>query len=116
MQNRFPVKMALAVLSLAGCIAIPAGAQRGTPPTRPARAADGHPNLSGIWQALNTANWDLEDHSAAPGSLFQMGALGATPGGQGVVEGGEIPYKPEALAKKKANFANRLALDPEVKC
>jgi hypothetical protein len=32
-----------------------------------------------------------------------------------VVEG-EIPYKPEALAKKKENYANRMKLDPEVKC
>lgn len=115
MQNRFPAKVALAVLVLATSISTPAVAQRGTP-VRPGRTADGHPNLSGIWQTLNTANWDLEDHSAAAGPLFQMGALGATPGGQGVVDGGEIPYKPEALAKKKANFANRLALDPEVKC
>jgi hypothetical protein len=115
MQKRFPVETALAILVLTACIAGPAAAQRGTP-TRPARTADGHPDLSGIWQAINTANYDLEDHSAAPGPLFQMGALGAIPGGQGVVEGGEIPYKPDTLAKKKANFANRLALDPEVKC
>jgi hypothetical protein len=33
-----------------------------------------------------------------------------------VVEGGAIPYKPDALAKKKENFANRWKLDPEVKC
>jgi hypothetical protein len=65
---------------------------------------------------MNTANWDLEDHSPTAGPLYQMGAIGAVPGGQGVVEGGPIPYKPDALATKKANFANRLALDPEVKC
>jgi hypothetical protein len=28
------------------------------------KAADGHPDLSGIWQAMGTANWDLEDHAA----------------------------------------------------
>ncbi len=32
------------------------------------------------------------------------------------MEGGVIPYKPEALAKRNANFANRWKLDPEVKC
>ena len=42
---------------------------------------------------MNTAHWDLEDHSASPSQLYQTGAVGATPGGQGVVEGGEIPYK-----------------------
>ncbi|MBV8903157.1 MAG: hypothetical protein JOZ22_05925, partial [Acidobacteriia bacterium] len=80
------------------------------------RTADGKPNLNGIWQAMNTANWDLQPHSAAAGLLWQAGAAGAEPAGMGVVEGGEIPYLPAALEKKKANFANRLALDPETKC
>ena len=119
MQKRFRVIPALAAVLITLWIGVPLTAQRGAPvtaPVRPARTADGHPNLSGIWQALGTAHWNLEDHSPSAGQLFQMGAVGATPGGQGVVEGGEIPYKPEALATRKANFANRLALDPEVKC
>ena len=33
-----------------------------------------------------------------------------------MVEGGDIPYKPEAAAKQKANYTDRLKLDPEVKC
>jgi hypothetical protein len=79
------------------------------------RAPDGKPNLNGIWQALNTAQWDIETHSAAPGPVVELGAAYAIPGGLGVVDG-EIPYKPEALAKKKENAANRLKLDPEIKC
>jgi len=115
MQIRYPILFAAALVFAGSWAVIPVTAQRGaaSPSTR---TSDGHPNLSGIWQALGTANWDLEDHSPAPGQLYQMGALGAIPGGQGVVEGGDIPYKPEALAIKKKNFANRLALDPEVKC
>ena len=35
------------------------------------------------------------------------------PAGQGVVEGGAIPYQPWALAKRQENFANRATLDPE---
>lgn len=80
------------------------------------RTPDGKPNLNGIWQVLTTANWDLEGHAAAAGPMIPLGAIGAMPPGQGVVEGEEIPYKPEALATKKANFSNRLKLDPEVKC
>jgi hypothetical protein len=72
--------------------------------------------LNGIWQALNSANWDLLDHAARPGPVVTMGALGAVPGGLGVVEGNVIPYKPEALAKKKDNLANWLQRDPIVKC
>src|SRR5690348_12712728 len=80
------------------------------------RMPDRKPNLNGIWQAMNSAYWDLEDHSAQAGPVLQLGAIGAIPAGGGIVEGGAIPYKPEALAKKKENFANRLNLDPEVKC
>jgi hypothetical protein len=83
---------------------------------RAPRMPDGKPNLNGIWQAMNTANFDLEAHAAAPSPVREMGATGAIPGGLGVVEGGPIPYTPEALAKKKENFAKRLELDPEVKC
>jgi hypothetical protein len=98
------------------CMLLPAPANSQTVPYRAPRAADGKPNLNGIWQAMNAANWDLQPHSAAAGMLWQAGAAGSEPAGMGVVEGGEIPYLPDALAKKKANFANRLALDPETKC
>jgi hypothetical protein len=92
----------------------PAAAQ--APAYRAPRTADGKPNLNGIWQAMNEANWDLEPHAAAQGPVFALGAQFSIPGGIGVVEGGAIPYKPEALAKKKANFAARLKEDPEIKC
>jgi hypothetical protein len=45
-----------------------------------------------------------------------LGAIGATPPGLGVVEGGEVPYLPQAAAKKQQNFANRWSADPELKC
>jgi hypothetical protein len=80
------------------------------------RTAAAHPNLNGIWRATNTANWDLEDHAAEAGPFYQMGAIGAIPAGRGVVEGGAIPYKPEALAQRNKNRANRWKDDPEVKC
>jgi hypothetical protein len=87
----------------------------------PARTTDGKPDMNGVWQALTSANWDLQDHPAQPqpGPWLQLGAIGAIPPGQGVVEGGEIPYRPEALARKRANFEQRLTpatADPEAKC
>ena len=72
----------------------------------PPRTPDGQPDLQGIWQVVNTAAWDIQDHAA------QLGV----PAGQGVVEGNEIPYQPWALAKKQENFGNRLTADPETKC
>jgi hypothetical protein len=86
------------------------------PTYRAPRTADGRPNLNGIWQALNEANWDLEPHAAAQGPVYALGAQFSIAGGIGVVDGGTIPYKPEALAKKRENFTNRLKLDPEIKC
>ena len=83
------------------------------PAARIPRAANGRPDLNGIWQTLNTANWDLEAHNPRPAlamrpgpvvpvpakEVLAFGAIGAVPGGLGVVEGGEIPYTPEGLKK-----------------
>src|SRR5215831_4865588 len=99
---------------------IPSNAQTASAAQAPAyrapRTADGKPNLNGIWQALNEANWDLEAHAASQGVVLSLGAQFSVPPGIGVVEGGTIPYKAEALAKRKENFANRTKEDPEVKC
>src|ERR1700694_439403 len=43
------------------------------------RTADGKPNLGGIWEALNTAHWDLQEHPAQSGRIVALGALGAIP-------------------------------------
>ena len=80
------------------------------------RTADGKPNFSGIWQSNNSANWDILAHRARQGPVIALGAAYSVPGGIGVVEGNEIPYKPAALAKKKANAEHALTLDPEIKC
>ena len=108
----------------------------------PARTANGTPDLNGIWQALNTANYDIQSHPArpamaiipaapqagAPGlaratpvdlpapAVRPLGAVGGVPAGAGVVEGDEIPYQPWALEKKKDNAAHWLERDPEIKC
>ena len=83
---------------------------------RAPRTADGKPNLTGIWQVMNTANWDIQTHEARQGPVIALGAAFAVPPGWGVVEGDEIPYLPAAAAKKKANAENWMTLDPEVKC
>ncbi len=80
------------------------------------RMRDGKPNFTGLWQALGTADWDIKPHYAHAGPFFQLGAEGAEPAGAGIVEGDVIPYTPEAAEKAKENLANRMKLDPEVKC
>jgi hypothetical protein len=83
---------------------------------RAPRTADGMPDLNGVWQAMNTANWDIQDHNQRQGPILQLGAAFSVPAGEGVVVGNEIPYTPEALAKKQEHAAQWLKLDPEIKC
>jgi len=115
-------------LLTAALLAAPLLAQ--SPAYRAPRAEDGHPDLNGIWQVLNEANYDLEGHNARaalalrPGPygpvpaapVLALGAVGAVPPSLGVVEGGEIPYKPEARKQKEENQQNWLSRDPEIKC
>lgn len=78
---------------------------------------EGKPNLNGIWQAMNTANWNLEAHSAeAMKEHWALGSLAAIPAGQSVVEEGTIPYLDEALAQREENRAGSPNTDPETKC
>ncbi|MBV9769325.1 MAG: hypothetical protein JOZ32_07130 [Bryobacterales bacterium] len=84
--------------------------------TRIPRMPSGKPDLTGLWQVIEMPDWNIQDHSAMAGPFYQLGAEGAIPPGQGIVEGGEIPYKPAALEQKKQNYANRFKDDPEVKC
>jgi hypothetical protein len=72
----------------------------------PLRTQDGQPDLQGIWQVVNTAAWNIEDHNASLG----------VPAGRAVVEGDGIPYQPWALEKRDENYANRATLDPENNC
>jgi hypothetical protein len=113
MQRFVKATMAAAAVAF-GLYLTPVSAQ--TAAFKPARLANGHPNLNGVWQAMNTANWDLEAHAAKQSLVLAMGAEGAEPGGLSVVEEGTIPYLPAALEKKKQNAAKRMDLDPEVKC
>jgi hypothetical protein len=79
---------------------------------------------------MNTANFNVEPHPASAAlalrkgpfgpvpakEVLALGAVGSVPAGLGVVEGGTIPYTPEALATRNANREAWLAKDPEIKC
>lgn len=96
----------------------------------PRLAGTARPDLNGMWQVLNTANYDLRPHSARPALALEsvngrdvpaapvlaLGAIGVVPASQGVIDGGEIPYQPWAAERQKENFKSALTRDPEVKC
>ena len=114
MRNRLGF-LSAAVVVVAALVVVTAlviDAQRAT---YAAPRLDGRPDLNGIWQALSTANWDLEPHPAQAGPP-RLGALLSIPGGLGVVEGGTIPYTREALSQKLENASRRWSEDPEAKC
>ena len=104
-RSTMTVAVAAAVFSLAPIPLVgqtPAASGAYTPP----RTSDGQPDLQGIWQVVNAAAWDIQDHHA------QLDV----PAGRGVVEGNDIPYQPWALAKKQENLRNRATADPETQC
>ncbi len=110
----------IAVVSAAGTLAV-TQVMRGPVEGRASdvavlRTADGKPDLNGIWQAIGTANWNLQDHQARTGPVLELGAVLAVPPGLSVVEGNEIPYQPWAAARQKENYDNWLTRDPEVNC
>ncbi len=102
--HRFTQLMMATALASVTLSPVPVVAQTET--YAPPRTEYGQPDLQGIWQVLNTAAWDIEDHNASLG----------VPAGRAVVEGGRIPYQPWALEKRAQNYADRATLDPETKC
>src|SRR6187399_1514818 len=98
----------------------PATPQRGAQPAAAARPAriGGHPNFNGVWQALNSATWNLEAHSASGISqAWQIGAIASVPPGKSMLKGGgTIPYTPEALKQRDENRAKWPENDNEAKC
>jgi hypothetical protein len=125
------IQQAIRIVVVGGVLVVAAMPLAGqSSPYRAPRADGGKPDLNGIWQTINEANYDLEGHNAQPAmalrpgpygpvpaaSVLALGAVGAVPPSLGVVDGGEIPYKPEALIQKKQNQENWLTRDPEIKC
>ena len=109
------VRGALAATATATLLAL-SGAVQGQD-YEPDRLSGGEPNFNGVWQANNTANWNLEPHAArALDEFWELGAFGAVPAGLGVVEGGQIPYTPAGLEQREANREGWPAADPETNC
>ena len=63
------------------------------------------PDLNGIWQAVNSANWDIEPHAAGPSPFpALLGALGAMPAGAGRGRGRKDPLSAVGRREEKREF------------
>ena len=112
-KSLFASMVSLTVISVLGCTQ-----EQSSEPSivAPVISSD-PPDLSGIWQTMNTASWNLEGHTASKMPVTNiLGALGGIPAGMSVVEGGEIPYLPEALENRDQNRSDWTYLDPVAKC
>ena len=120
MRNLF--KVAMASLALLGAAACASTDPAGTSVDR---------NLSGTWNVLNSANYNIEAHPGQSAlqlregpvvpvpaaQVLALGAVGAVPAGDSViVDRDTLPYKPDALAMRDDNKANYLKRDPEIRC
>ena len=110
------LRCSLVAVSVSGAVASGCAPASAPQAYQAPRTPDGAPDLGGIWQANNTANWNLEAHAAAQGPVTTLGAAFSVPPGMGVVDGDVIPYLPEALATRDANGSHWMTLDPEIKC
>ena len=119
------------VMAMTATAALVAGFLYAAPSQAPAfRAArlEGmpYPDLNGIWQAMNTAHWDLEGHVARPRIGNRPWPGWRRPRSSGPCarrhrrcarrswrcRGRTIPYQASAAAQKQENFENALARDP----
>src|SRR5258705_5190936 len=65
-QDFAPMTQRFIAFVVAACLAAPialaAQAPANMPPYTPPKLANGQPDIQGIWQVLDTAAWDLQDH------------------------------------------------------
>jgi hypothetical protein len=108
----FRLSTPVLVIATATCALLPVASWAQTP-----ERIGEHPNLNGIWQVMNTANWNLEGQQASAHEEFwRLGALAANPAGKSVVREGKLPYLPDALVKRDENRAGWPRSDPETGC
>jgi hypothetical protein len=79
-------------------------------PFSPPHLSDGTPDFRGIWQARSLAYINIEGPGPAGGAQRSTRSAVVDP------PDGKIPYLPDALKQRDANFKNRVTADPAANC
>jgi hypothetical protein len=119
-MNRIAIAARIAAAALAAAAGIawggynaaaqsPAGGRKAAP-FSPPHLLDGTPDFRGIWQARSLAYIDLEGVGPAGGAQQSTRSAVVDP------PDGKIPYLPDALKRRDANFKNRVTADPAANC
>jgi hypothetical protein len=119
-MSKIPFAARIAAAALAAAAGIgSAGSQTAAPSPAPhdkaapfsvPRLLDGTPDFRGIWQARSLAYIDLEGLSLTGGAKRSARSAVVDP------PDGKIPYWPDALKQRDANFKNRATGDPASNC
>ncbi len=72
MRSRL-VGWTMAACAAAALIAVAVIPVSGQAPYKAPRTKDGKPNLNGVWQANNEANWNIAPHGASQGPVLALG-------------------------------------------
>lgn len=128
---RYAMLTAASVSLLVACTGVePAGLKSASAETVVA-GPDISRDLSGVWQAVNTANDNVEAHDGQHAyqlrdgpvgpvpakAVLAMGAVGAVPPGPSHIEGrSTLPYLPGGEETRSENVADWANNDPEAQC
>jgi hypothetical protein len=111
MNRRSAVSIVTAVAAISLCLAAPrAAGQNAGSPYSPPRLSDGTPDFRGIWQARSLAYMDLEGRGPSGSAKPVTKSVVVDP------PDGKIPYLPDALKQRDANFKSRVTADPAANC
>lgn len=106
----FAAALALAMLaSVAILFAAASDDTQSASPYSPPKLSDGTPDFRGIWQTRASAYLNIEGHPAEKGIAAARSIIVDPPDGK-------IPYLPEALKQRDANYKNRASSDPASNC
>ena len=104
-QNAITAVAVAAVGAVLAVAFMPVAGQ--APVYRAPRTASGKPDLNGVWQALNEANYDIQAHTARPAMALRSGPYGLVPAAPGPAAAAEL-FLQQSPSDRADAFYNNL--------